>query len=123
MTRSVTEAKEEVKKNNVEKMKTISPKIPKQNIRKQKPFSIPFDTYYYRDLLWKVAYSNNQIFVPPLEYEHRLKVFIGKGNNGGLIRGLVKRRIWFSITDRLEDANFVWTQLKIISYFDLQQKK
>ena len=118
MTRSVTEAKDETKKTKSENTKTISPKLAKQNIRKQKPFVIPFETYYYRDLLWKVAYSNNQIFVPPLEYEHRLKVFIGKGNNGGLIRGLVKRRIWFSITDRLEDANFVWTQLKILSYFD-----
>ena len=65
MTRSVTETKKEIKPSN-EKMKTISPKIVKQNIRKPKPFSIPFDTYYYRDLLWKVAYSNNQIVVPPL---------------------------------------------------------
>lgn len=38
----------------------------------------------------------------PLEYEHRLRVYIGKGNNSGLLRGLIKRRIWFAITDRIE---------------------
>lgn len=57
----------------------------------------------------------------PLEYEHRLRVFIGKGNNGGLIRGLVKRRIWFAIVDKIEDANFVWTQIKYLPYFGLQK--
>ena len=59
----------------------------------------------------------------PVQYEHRLRVFIGKGNNSGLIRGLVKRRIWFGVTDRVEDANLVWTQLKILSYFDLQKSQ
>ena len=73
----------------------------KQIVKKQKPFSVPFETYYYRDLLWKVLFSYEIIASIPLEYEHRLKVFIGKGNNSGLIRGLVKRRIWFAITDRI----------------------
>ena len=63
------------------------------------------------------------IITTPLEYEHRLRVFIGMGNNAGLIRGLVKRRIWFAITDRVEEANFVWTQLKNLPYFELQKKK
>lgn len=56
----------------------------------------------------------------PLEYEHRLRIFIGRGNNSGLIRGLMKRRIWFAVTDRIEDANVVWTQLKYLPYFNLQ---
>ena len=57
------------------------------------------------------------IIETPIEYEHRLRVYIGKGNNSGLIRGLIKRRLWCAITDRVEDANFVWTQLKVLSYF------
>lgn len=57
----------------------------------------------------------------PIEYEHRLRVFIGRGNNGGLIRGLVKRRIWFAIVEKIEDANFVWTQIKYLPYFGLQK--
>jgi hypothetical protein len=79
-----------------------------------------FETYYYRDLLWKVNFSNEMVVEPPLEYEHRLRVFVGKGNNASLIRGLLKRRIWLAITDRIEDANFVWTQIKHLPYFDMQ---
>lgn len=37
----------------------------------------------------------------PGEYEHRLRVYIGKGNNSCLVRGLIKRRIWFAVTDRI----------------------
>lgn len=46
---------------------------------------------------------------------------MGKGNNSGLVRGLIKRRIWFAITDKIEEANFVWTQLKSLPYFKLQE--
>lgn len=70
------------------------------SVKRTKPFTAPFETYYYRDLLWKVNFSNSMIVEIPLEYEHRLRVFIGKGNNGGLIRGLVKRRIWFAMTEK-----------------------
>jgi hypothetical protein len=88
--------------------------------RKIKSFAPRFETYYYRDLLWKVNFSNEMIVEPPLEYEHRLRVFIGKGNNSGLIHGLIKRRIWFAVTDRIEDANFVWTQIKHLPFFEMQ---
>lgn len=37
----------------------------------------------------------------PVEYEHRLRVYIGKGNNSGLIRGLIKRRLWCAITEKV----------------------
>jgi hypothetical protein len=63
----------------------------------------------------------NDIFVDtPVEYEHRLKAFIGKGNNSSMIQGLIKRRIWFAFTDKIEEANFVWTQLKQLTYFKKQ---
>lgn len=31
----------------------------------QGKFSAPFETYYYRDLIWKIAYSNEQILEMP----------------------------------------------------------
>ena len=38
-----------------------------------------------------------------------------------MVRGLISRRYWFAFTDRLEEANFVWTQLKLFGYFNLQK--
>ena len=40
------------------------------------------------------------------------KVFVGKGNNAGLIKKLFLGRPWWQITDIKEEANFVWTQWK-----------
>ena len=57
----------------------------------------------------------------PIEDEHRLKAFIGKGNNSYMMLGLIKRRIWFAITDKVQEANFVWTQLKVLPYFKKQE--
>lgn len=31
-------------------------------------FNVPFETYHYRDMLWKVNYSNRLFIEPPLEY-------------------------------------------------------
>ena len=56
----------------------------------------------------------------PLEYEHRLKIFVGKGNNSCMVSGLIARRTWFAFTDKLEEANFVWTQLKKLEYYKKQ---
>lgn len=37
-----------------------------------------------------------------------------------MVSGLICRRPWFAITDKLEEANFVWTQLKQLSFFKRQ---
>jgi len=29
-----------------------------------KPFILPFDRYYYRDFIWKVAFSNGLTLIP-----------------------------------------------------------
>jgi len=73
--------------------------IPRKNSRK---FNIPFETYYYRDLLWKVNFSNGLFVESPQEYDHRLKAFVGKGNNSCMVSGLIARRPWFAFTDKLE---------------------
>ena len=46
------------------------------------------------------------------KYSSNFKIFIGKGNNSNLIKAIIKRRFWFEITKNMEEANFVWTQLK-----------
>lgn len=58
---------------------------------------------------------------PPLEYEHRLKVYVGKGNNSCMVTGLISRRPWFAFTDRIEEAHFAWTQLKQLSFLKKQK--
>jgi hypothetical protein len=49
-------------------------------------------------LLWKVNYTNELHIEVPLEYEHRLKVHVGKGNNSCMVAGLIARRTWFAFT-------------------------
>jgi len=46
------------------------------------------------------------------KYTSNFKIFIGRGNNCNLIKAVMKRRFWFEITKNIEEANFVWTQLK-----------
>lgn len=47
---------------------------------------------------------------------------MGGGNNSNLIKGLMKRRPWFQLTDKAQDAQFVWTQIKVPSIFAAQVK-
>ena len=37
-----------------------------------------------------------------------------------MVSGLISRRIWFAITDKIEDANFVWSQLKNLNFLKKQ---
>lgn len=34
----------------------------------------------------------------------------------------MKRRPWFQLTDKIQDAQIVWTQIKVPSMFQLQKK-
>jgi hypothetical protein len=60
---------------------TPSPKVKKPNTpslfsekerdrkyRNCKTFTAPFETYYYRDFLWKVNYTNGLYVEVPIEY-------------------------------------------------------
>jgi hypothetical protein len=73
--------------------------------------------YYYRDFIWKVSFSNENVLQIPEEYGEKIKFFVGSGNNSNLIKGLMKRRPWFQLTDKMQDAQFVWTQIKVSSIF------
>lgn len=44
------------------------------------------------------------------------------GNNSMLVKGLMKRRFWWTQEEDYKKANFAWTQLKITSFYQLQKK-
>ena len=75
---------------------------------------VPFERYYYKDFIWKVALSNGILMTGG--GEDKVKVYIGRGNNSQLVRSLIKRCTWWSFTDKIEEANFIWTQLKVNEY-------
>jgi hypothetical protein len=72
----------------------------------------------FRDFLWKVNYANGLFAIAPSGCVY--KAFIGKGNNSIMVRGILRRRPWWSIVEDSSEANMIWTQLKVNSYFDSQ---
>jgi len=82
----------------------------------------------YRDLLWKFNYSSCLFVFTPDSVPNNgqgYKLYVGPGNNGNLIKGIMKRRFWWTLTtNKNEDGiNFMWTQLKINQFFKLQNSK
>jgi hypothetical protein len=58
------------------------------------------------------------IYQSPEEYNHKFKAFVGKGNNSLLVKSLIKRRSsWWTFTEKYEEANLIWTQIKIPEIF------
>ena len=47
---------------------------------------------------------------------------MGPGNNSNLTKGIIKRRRWWVLTERIDDASLVWTQLKLPFLFKNQRK-
>lgn len=91
---------------------------------KLKPFVPPFQRYHYRDFIWKCAFSYSIFHESPEVYEQKFKVFIGRGNNSMLVKSLLKRRkSWWAFTDRYDEANFAWTQIKINIIFSNQKNQ
>ncbi len=79
------------------------------------------------DFLFKVQVSYNFSTCLDIKYEDmgnrpkKLKAYVGPGNNGAMIKGLLKRRFWWSIVDeRTDDCQFVWTQIKVNEIFGKQ---
>lgn len=72
--------------------------------------------------MWQVAYSNGLIVEPVEEYETKVKIYIGPGNNSNLIKGIMRRRPWWTLTNDAKEATFVWTQIKVQSLFGMQKK-
>lgn len=47
---------------------------------------------------------------------------MGKGNNSRLVKSIITRRPWYQITDKIEEAQVIWTQIKVSSIFWSQLK-
>lgn len=50
------------------------------------------------------------------------KYFVGKGNNSALVRKLLAGRNWWTATESIEEANFIWTQWKDKSFIQTLPK-
>ena len=72
--------------------------------------------------MWKVSYSNGLIVEVPEEYDNKVRFFVGPGNNSNLLKGVMLRRPWWALTDKIQEASFVWTQIKIGSIFEQQYR-
>ena len=66
----------------------------------------------YRELLLTVNLTN-KLFTPP-EEEALYKAYVCKGNNGLLVKSIVKTRPWWSFrsSNEIESCSFVWTEWK-----------
>ncbi|CAD8199428.1 unnamed protein product [Paramecium octaurelia] len=69
----------------------------------------------YRCFINKINFSNNQCIQSPLKMDAPAYYFyVGKGNNGNLLKNLFRQRWWWQEVDTLDlnKVNMVWTQLK-----------
>ena len=48
--------------------------------------------------------------------------YVGPGNNCKLIRAIMRRRPWWFECGDAEEADFVWTQIKIKSIYEIQDE-
>ena len=80
----------------------------------------------FRDFLWKVNYSNGLYIITPSLIINPYKACVGHGNNSFLIKGVLKRRYWWTFVEKSDSAssevNFLWTQLKVDGYLKKQKK-
>ena len=61
--------------------------------------------------------------VNPLSHGY-YRVYVGYGNNCGLIKKMLKEKGYWQIVDRIQDnPHFVWTQLKSQFFIDRSLKK
>lgn len=49
-----------------------------------------------------------------------LKYYVGRGNNSNLIKSVMKNRFWWE-ESCLDEADFIWTQIKIENTFNIQK--
>lgn len=49
--------------------------------------------------------------------------YVGPGNNCKLIRAIMRRRPWWYECGDINEADFVWTQIKVKSIFEIQDDK
>ncbi|CAD8118984.1 unnamed protein product [Paramecium sonneborni] len=75
----------------------------------------------YRCFINKINFSNNQCIQSPFKMDVPAYYFyVGKGNNGSLLKNLFRQRWWWQEVESLDlnKVNMVWTQLKQNSCID-----
>ena len=75
----------------------------------------------YWDFIFRINFTND-LYVCARDEEKTLKCFVGFGNNAAIIKGVMRRRFWWTITDKIEEAHFAWTQLKVEDLFKRQRR-
>lgn len=58
---------------------------------------------FYKDFLWKVNFSNGLYVKIKDEIEWPYKLFVGPGNNSMLIKGIMRRRFWWQIAEKVTE--------------------
>lgn len=66
----------------------------------------------YREFLLTIALTNRLFFSPGGEVQY--KAYICKGNNGLLVKSIMKTRPWWSFRSSgdIDGCNLVWTEWK-----------
>ena len=58
-----------------------------------------------------LALLNGSVMVDSVKNFQRIKrAKIDKGNNGSMVKQIVKKRSWWNTTDNMKQANLIWTQ-------------
>jgi hypothetical protein len=57
--------------------------------------------------------------------KHTINFYVGKGNNGALIKEVLKKRWWWSMAEdkNKKASNLIWTQLKEKNYYAKKEKR
>ena len=81
-----------------------------------------FYSFFGKLMLAHNIYLNLDFSSPQISYKKN-KAFVGYGNNCNMIKGLIKRRYWWNISEELSDeCLFVWTQIKVNKIFQRQER-
>ena len=97
----------------------------KSNVRDQDINSFQKKIYKMHDCLTIILNSYHCNLLPKKVVEEsfhqegrrkerqRYTYYIGAGNNGNLVRSLMRKRCWWTEVDSTSKANLVWTQLRL----------
>jgi hypothetical protein len=78
----------------------------------------------YKDFLFKVNFSHGLYVRFPDDVEKPYKLFVGKGNNSAIIKGIMRRRFWWQLVEKnSHEVNFLWTQLRVNDFVKSQKKR
>ncbi len=64
----------------------------------------------YFQIINALALMNGKLVISQgKNYQRIRRAKIEKGNNGFLVKQMIKKRIWWNTTEEITDANMIWT--------------